>query len=107
MRSMTDRCFKDQVLKQLAVLGDISCRPMFGGYGLYWRESIFGILFEDRLYLKVDDWSKDDFVSRGMGPFRPNERQTIKSYYEVPPGVLDDDEELLAWVKEAIRVAQA
>jgi DNA transformation protein len=104
---MTDRSFKDQVLKQLAVLGDISCRPMFGGYGLYWRETIFGILFEDKLYLKVDDRSKADFVSRGMGPFRPNERQTLKSYFEVPPDVLDDAEELLAWAKEAIRAAQS
>jgi DNA transformation protein len=104
---MTDRCFKDQVLKQLAVLGDISCRPMFGGYGLYWRESIFGILFEDRLYLKVDDRSKADFVSRGMGPFRPNERQTLRSYFEVPPDVLDDPEALLSWAREAIRAGQS
>ncbi len=41
-----------------------------------------------------------------MGPFRPNERQTLKSYYEVPPGVLDDREELIAWAKEAIRAGQ-
>jgi DNA transformation protein len=100
---MTDRCFKDQVLKQLAVLGDISCRPMFGGYGLYWRETIFGILFEDSLYLKVDDCSKADFVSKRMGPFRPNERQTLKSYFEVPPDVLADHEALLSWTREAIR----
>lgn len=41
-----------------------------------------------------------------MGPFRPNERQTLKSYYEVPPEVLDDHEALLAWAREAIRVGQ-
>jgi DNA transformation protein len=80
---------------------------MFRGYGLYWRETIFGILFEDRLYLKVDDWSKDDFVSRGMGPFRPNERQTLKSYFELPPDVLADPEALLSWAREAIRAAQS
>jgi DNA transformation protein len=80
---------------------------MFGGYGLYWRETIFGILFEDRLYLKVDDRLKADFVSRGMGPFRPNERQTLNSYYEVPSEVLADPEALLSWAGESIRAAQS
>jgi DNA transformation protein len=103
----TEQTLQDQVLGQLDVLGDISCRPLFGGFGIYWRDVIFAILFRDRLYLKVDGQSKPDFVSRGMGPFRPNERQTLTSYFEVPPGVLDDREELLSWAKEAIRAAQS
>jgi TfoX/Sxy family transcriptional regulator of competence genes len=41
-----------------------------------------------------------------MEPFRPNESQTLKSYYKIPSGVLDDGEELLAWAKKAIRAAQ-
>ena len=97
----------ERLKTDLSGLGEITVRPMFGGFGIYWRGVIFGILLRDRLYLKVDDQSKPDFVSRGMGPFRPNDRQTLKSYYEVPPGVLDDHEELLAWAKEAIRAAQA
>ena len=42
-----------------------------------------------------------------MGPFRPNERQTLKSYYEVPPEVLADPEALLSWAGEAIRAGQS
>ena len=57
----------------------------------------------DRLDLKVDDQSKDEHLARGMPRFRPNERQTLKSYFEVPPEVLDDREALLAWAREAIR----
>lgn len=38
-----------------------------------------------------------------MGQFRPNERQTIQSYYEVPPDVLADREMLLSWAGAAIR----
>jgi len=34
-----------------------------------------------------------------MGPFRPNERQTLKASYEV----LSDLEVLLSWVREANR----
>ena len=99
--------FDDLILDRLAALGGISSRPMFGGHGLYRREVIFGILHGDRLYLKVDEQSKGDFVSRGRGPFRPNEQQTLKSYYEVPQEVLNDAESFVSWAREAIRAGQA
>jgi DNA transformation protein len=106
-RAMADETFRDRVLGRLSGLGGITSRPLFGGHGLYWRGTIFGIVFEDRLYLKVDDRSKSEFESRGMGPFRPNERQTLKSYYEVPPEVLGDPEALVSWAREAIRAARS
>jgi DNA transformation protein len=67
---------------------------------------IFGMVFRERPYFKVDDQTKGEYVSRGMGLFRPNERQILKSYYEVPPEVLHDREVLLSWAREAIRVGQ-
>jgi DNA transformation protein len=97
----------DRIIDRLSPLGEVTARPLFGGHGLYWRESIFAILYRDRLYLKVDEDSKGDYQARGMGPFRPNERQTLKSYFEVPPDVLDDQEALLSWAREAIRVGIA
>jgi hypothetical protein len=42
-----------------------------------------------------------------MGKFRPKDQQTLKSYYEEPPDVLADPEELLSRVKEAIGAGQA
>jgi DNA transformation protein and related proteins len=96
----------DDIIDRLSGLGDISATALFGGHGLYWGETIFGILFKGKFYLKVDDRSKGDYLARGMGPFRPNERQTLKSYYEVPPEVLANPEALLSWVREAIRAGQ-
>jgi DNA transformation protein and related proteins len=95
----------DNIIGRLSGLGEITSRPLFGGHGLYWRGTIFAILFGGKLYLKVDEVSKSDFVSRDMGPFRPNERPTLRSYYEVPPEVLADPEALLSWAREAIRAA--
>ena len=100
---MVEPSFRECVVTRLGVLGDITSRAMFGGLGLYWRDVIFGIVFRDRLYLKVDDRSRPEYERRGMGPFRPNERQTLKAYYEVPPDVLDDAEALTSWVRQAIR----
>jgi DNA transformation protein len=95
--------FEQQILDRLSGLGEVSARPLFGGHGLYWGETIFAIVFGDKLYLKVDERSTGDFLTKGMGPFRPNERQTLKSYFEVPPDVLGDSEALLSWAGEAIR----
>lgn len=41
-----------------------------------------------------------------MKPCQPNERQTFKSCFEVPPEVLDNPEALISWTREAIRAAQ-
>jgi DNA transformation protein len=103
---MAGERFEDRVHDRLAALGEVTSRPMFGGLSFYWRETIFGILFRDRLYFKVDDRSKGDYLARGMGPFRPNERQTLRSYYEVPTDVLADPEALLSWAGEAVRAGQ-
>jgi len=102
---MERKDFEVWALDRLSELGDITSRPMFG-HGVYWRDVIFGIIFEDRLYFKVSDESKGEYLARGMGPFRPNERQTLKSYFEVPPEILVDREALLSWAREAIRAGQ-
>ena len=96
----------EEVLDRLAALGEVRSHPLFGGHGIYWRETIFGILFGGKLYFKVHERSRADYESRGMGPFRPNQRQTLKSYYEVPPEVLADPNALLSWASEAIRAGQ-
>ncbi|WP_420819246.1 TfoX/Sxy family protein [Paludisphaera borealis] len=64
---------------------------------------MFGVLFRGRLYLKVDEQSKYDYESRGMEPFRPNERRALKSYCEVPPDVLAAPDALSSWGEEAVR----
>lgn len=100
----TDR-FEQHILDRLSALGEVSARPLFGGHSLYWQGTIFAIAYAGRLYFKVDEDSKDDYLARGKGPFRPNERQTLKSYYEVPTEILADREALLSWAGEAIRAA--
>jgi DNA transformation protein len=104
--TMDRTSFEGRALDRLSELGDITSRPMFGGHGVYWRDVIFGIIFGDRLYFKVSDESKGEYLARGMGPFRPNERQTLKSYFEVPQEILDDREALLSRAREAIRAGQ-
>jgi len=100
--------FRDFVLEQLAEVPDVVTRPMFGGHGLYAGGRFFGILYRGVFHLKVDEHSRPDYEAAGMGPFRPfPDRPTTMQYYEVPAGVLDDPEELAAWVAKAIASASA
>ena len=80
---MNDETFRDFVLDQLQLLGEVHCRRMFGSYGLYHDGVFFGILSQGRLYFKTTAVTRGTYVQRGMQPFRPNPRQTLKSYYSI------------------------
>ena len=97
------------VVDQLAGIGQVRSKRMFGGVGLYADELFFGLLDNNGLYFKVDDSNRADFVARGKGPFRPfpDKPDLSMSYYEVPAEVIDEAEELAAWARKALRVAAA
>jgi DNA transformation protein len=94
--------FKDLVLDQLAGLRGVTARAMFGGYGLYHEATFFGIIHKGRLYFKVTVTTVSRYEERGMKPFRPNTKQTLKSFYEVPIDVIEDAEALADWAAQAV-----
>jgi len=97
------------VIDQLAGIGQVRSKRMFGGAGLYADDLFFGLLGNNGLYFKVDDTNRADFVARGMGPFRPfaDKPELEMGYYAVPADVIDEAEELVAWARKALRVAAA
>jgi DNA transformation protein len=99
---MRDDSFRDFVLDQLRDLGHIECRRMFGSYGLYHGAVFFGIISSGRLYFKTDTATQPEYERRGMAPFQPSAKQTLKSYYEVPVEVVEDDEQLVNWARRAV-----
>ena len=94
--------FKDFVLDQLTDLRDLTCRAMFGGYGLSVRKTFFGIIHKDRLYFKVTPATVADYKKQGMKPFRVTSEMTLRTYYEVPPDILEDSERLAQWAEVSI-----
>lgn len=94
--------FKDFVLDQLGRIPQIICKTMFGGHGLYQRETFFGIIHKGRFYLKTHETTQLAYAARGMQPFRPNGRQLLTHYYEVPVDILEDAGQLEDWARRAI-----
>jgi DNA transformation protein len=95
------------VLDQLAQVRAVRSRRMFGGAGFYAGEAFFAVADDDTLFFKVDDSTRPDYVAEGMKPFQPMgpDSPVMNGYYEVPARVLEDGEELAAWMKRAIDVA--
>ena len=93
--------FAAYVLDQLGALRGLGCRAMFGGHGLYLGPTFFGIIHGGRLYFRTGDATRGDYVRRGMRPFAPNDRQLLKTYYEVPADVVEDRQRLAAWARAA------
>ncbi len=97
----------DYVLDQLAALGPVVAKKMFGGAGLYSGGTFFGIIADDVLYFKVDESTRSGYESAGMGPFRPYGKDSYAmQYYEVPADVLEDSDGLQSWAEQALSVAK-
>jgi DNA transformation protein len=100
--------FIEYVMEQLATLGDVRARKMFGGHGLYSGELMFAIVVDDTLYLKVDAGSRAEYESMALEPFAYRRKQklvTLRSFYAAPADSLDDPELLCRWASRAIEAA--
>lgn len=95
------------MLDQLAGLGDVTAKKMFGGVGIYCGGLFFAIIARDELYLKADDHTRARFKAAGAAPFRPYPGRSGKiQYYSVPLEILESAPELERWAREAVAVAR-
>jgi DNA transformation protein len=93
--------FATFVIDQLRGLGPVQARRMFGGQGLYWRDQIFGLIDDGRLYFRVSEATIARYEAMGSKPFEPWPGHVMKGYYEVPGDMLEDPDEAAAWARQA------
>ena len=98
--------FRDYVLDQLRAVTPVTPKAMFGGVGIYSRGIFFALIAEDVLYYKVDDATRPRYEARGSKAFNPFGKGTM-GYYELPAEVLEDEDELRTWTREALAVARS
>ena len=89
--------------------GAIHVRPMFGGEGIYAGDLMFGLVADDRIYLKTTDANRADFLAEGCEAFSfpRGKKIMVTSYYAVPERLLDDPEEFGHWARRAHAAALA
>ena len=92
--------FEAFVADQLAGIGEVELRAMFGGHGIYLDGRFFGIVHRSRLYFRIGPATIESYRSRGMKEFNPYGKP-LTTYYEVPPEVQEEGAELRRWALAA------
>jgi DNA transformation protein and related proteins len=101
--------YQDFILDLLGPLDPVA-RRMFGGVGLFHGGAMFGLLSRETVYLRVDDSTRGRFECTGSSPFsyvRAGKQVSLSAYYAVPEELLDRQDELVRWARDAVTVARA
>lgn len=78
--------YRDFVLEQLSIMNNITYKPMMGEYLLYYKDKLFGGIYDDRLLVKKVD-NNSNFNMEEVIPYK-----NAKPMYLVDN--IDDSEEL-------------
>ena len=99
--------FVDNLKEVFAQFGSVRAKRMFGGYGIYHDNLMFGLVSDEVLYLKADDSSADAFSKKGLQPFEyETDGKKIKiAYHMAPEEIFDDPEIAKEWAVRAFEAA--
>ncbi len=101
--------FAEFLREQLAPLGRIAMRRMFGKTGVFCNGLMFGMVTNDTLYVRVDEHNRPAFKEAESAPPLNYEKQgrTIDlAFWQVPEHLLDEPDELVAWARAALAAAR-
>ena len=102
MAAPRDR-YVDFVIEELASLGTITSRFMFGGWCLYCDGIVFAVVADGVLFLKGDSENIPKFEALGLKAFRPFPgRDDVLKYFQAPAEVFEDREAMQEWCGGAI-----
>jgi DNA transformation protein len=95
--------------EQLAPLGRLSLRRMFGKTGVFCDGLMFAMVTENTLYFRVDDHNRETF--REAEAFPPlnyaKKGATIDlAFWRVPERLFDEPDELAIWARAALAAAR-
>ena len=99
--------YVDFVLDALADWHTVTGRRMFGGYGLFRQGVMFALIIDETLYFKVDGSTRPAFEQAGSTTFvyYAKGKLVALSYWQVPPDLFEDSEQLGQWAQKAWQVA--
>ncbi len=95
--------FLEFCTERLSLAGEVGAKRMFGGAMLAVDGAPTALVADNVLYLKVDKTNEKDFAAQAMQHFVPfpDTKPYPMSYMEIPPDIMEDDEELIVWITKA------
>jgi len=101
--------FAEFVCEQLAPLGRVSMRRMFGKTGVFCDGLMLGMVRDDTLYFRVDDHNRAVFKEAQSFPPLNYEKKGCSidlSFWRAPERLFDEPDELVAWARAALAAAR-
>ena len=101
--------FAEFLREQLASLGQVTMRRMFGKTGVFCDGLMLGMVRDNLLYLRVDDDNRAKFKDAECFPLLKYEKKggTIDlSFWRAPERLFDEPDELVAWARAALMAAR-
>jgi DNA transformation protein and related proteins len=100
--------FAEFLREQLAPLGRVTLRRMFGKTGVFCDRVMFGMVSDNMLYLRVDEHNRVAFKEALSVPLLNYQKQgrTIDlAFCRAPERLFDEPHELVSWAKIALAAA--
>jgi DNA transformation protein and related proteins len=101
--------FAEFLREQLAPLGRVTMRRMFGKTGVFCDGLMLGMVRDDTLYFRVDDHNRAAFKEAESFPPLNYEKKGCSidlSFWRTPERLFDEPDELVAWARAALAAAR-
>ena len=101
--------FAEFLREQLAPLGRVTMRRMFGKTGVFCDRLMLGMVTDNMLYLRVDDRNRAAFAEAASAPplnYAKKGSLIDLSFWRAPERLFDESDELVAWARAALGAAR-
>lgn len=92
----SDQKFVDYIVEQIEYAGKITAKKMFGEYGIYADEKIFGLICDNKLFIKPTNAGREFIGDVTEAPPYPGAK---------PSFLIEDKIEDSKWLSELVRVS--
>lgn len=100
--------FAEFLREQLAPLGQLTMRRMFGKTGVFCDGVMLGMVADNALYVRVDNQNRETFKEAAASPplnYAKNGTTIDLAFWRVPERLLDEPDELVAWAQAGLAAA--
>jgi DNA transformation protein len=108
-RMVASDSFAEFLREQLAPLGRVTLRRMFGKSGVFCDGVMFGMVTDNMLYLRVDDHNRAAFKEAASVPplnYRKQGHIIDLAFWNAPERLFDEPDEFVAWARAALGAAR-
>ena len=101
--------FAEFLRAELAPLGRITMRRMFGKTGVFCDGLMLGMVRDDMLYFRVDDHNRAAFKEAEAFPplnYAKKGSTIDLAFWRAPERLFDEPDELVAWARAALGAAR-